>query len=117
MINASINNNYQHNRPLAQNENGNLNNCLVKTYRKQAWKYMLAGGAVFDNLDFTFESNGLEDGNQDPPIGYHGGGPTLRTQLGILNEVFHGLDFINMTPRNDLPKSDGIITNVSPSTV
>lgn len=66
------------------------------TYHKQAWKFIIAGGGLFNNLDYSF-AVGNEDGkavNKAP-----GGGSTeLRRQLRILSEFFHSFDFIRMSP-------------------
>jgi DNA-dependent RNA polymerase auxiliary subunit epsilon len=66
------------------------------TYRKQAWKFLIAGGGLFNNLDYSF-SVGYEDGtavNKAP-----GGGSTeLRKQLKVLSDFFNSFNFIKMHP-------------------
>ena len=66
------------------------------TYRRQAWRFMLAGGGIFNNLDYSF-SVGHEDGkgsHQAPG----GGSPTLRQQLKLLRETLDGFDYIHASP-------------------
>ncbi|MCX6253967.1 MAG: cellulase family glycosylhydrolase [Bacteroidia bacterium] len=69
------------------------------TYRKQAWKFILSGGGLFNNLDYSF-AVGNEDGkavNKAP-----GGGSTeLRKQLKVLSDFFHSFDFVRMRPDNE----------------
>jgi hypothetical protein len=70
------------------------------TYRKQAWKFIISGGGLFNNLDYSF-AVGYEDGkakNKAP-----GGGSTeLRRQLRILSEFFHSFNFIRMSPDKNI---------------
>jgi len=65
-------------------------------YRCEGWDFILAGGAVYDNLDYSF-SVGHEDGSGTPDAP-GGGGATLRKQLGILKTFIDGFDFIKMKP-------------------
>ncbi len=65
-------------------------------YRRQAWRFILAGGSTFNNLDYSFFP-GAEDGsgkNRAPG----GGSPTLRKQLGILKRFIEDFDFLRLGP-------------------
>ncbi|MEQ9440493.1 MAG: hypothetical protein RIG62_15670 [Cyclobacteriaceae bacterium] len=66
------------------------------TYLQQAWQFILAGGSVFNNLDYSFYV-GKEDGtgeNEAP-----GGGSTnFRQQLTYLHQFMESLPYINMQP-------------------
>ena len=78
------------------------------TYRKEGWNFLLAGGALYSNLDYSFTPD-HEDGSATPDAP-GGGGESLRRQLGILKDFMHRFDFVNMRPDNavikgDLPKS------------
>ena len=66
------------------------------TYRRQAWRFMLAGGALFDHLDYSFtvERPDGTDRNEAPG----GGSPALRKQLGVLKRFVDGFDFVRMRP-------------------
>jgi hypothetical protein len=68
-----------------------------KVYLRQAWNFMLSGGGVFDNLDYSF-SVGHEDGADTEPNGPGGGSPGLRKQLRILSEFLHGLSLLDLAP-------------------
>ena len=76
-----------------------------EVYRKHAWHFILAGGGLFNNLDYSFVP-GHEDGsfnNQGPEGGSPGGGsPELRRQLKVLSDFIHRFDFINMEPDQNL---------------
>lgn len=56
-------------------------------YRTQGWNYLLCGGSLYGNLDFSF-GVGHEDGSDTPrfstPLYDSGGSPALRRQLAIL---------------------------------
>lgn len=87
--------NYGWNRPVCFDESGFAGNS-DSTYLRQAWQFILAGGSVFNNLDYSFYI-GKEDGtgkNTAP-----GGGSTnLRKQLTYLRAFIESMDFIKMQP-------------------
>jgi len=66
-------------------------------YRAQAWRFLLAGGALFNNLDYSF-SPGFEDGTDFQPDSPGGGSAALRGQLKFLAEFMNGLPFLKMSP-------------------
>lgn len=66
-------------------------------YRTEAWEFMLAGGAVYDHLDYSFTAahpEGTFQFTKSPG----GGGPSLRRQLQILKQFIERFDFIRMAP-------------------
>jgi hypothetical protein len=75
-------------------------------YRLEGWDFMLAGGAVYSHLDYSFTTE-HEDGTFVPLPAKQpgGGGPTMRQQLGILAKFLNGLDFVDMEPREDIVRS------------
>jgi len=76
------------------------------TYRQQAWVFLMSGGGLFNNLDYSF-AVGYEDGtlNQQAP---GGGSPQLRKQLLILRKFFEAFDFVHLSPdRNVIALSPG----------
>ncbi|MCI0534711.1 MAG: glycoside hydrolase family 5 protein, partial [Verrucomicrobiales bacterium] len=90
--------NYRFNRAIAFDETGGSDRSDRK-YRTEGWDFILAGGAVYDHLDFSFTPE-HEDGLAVPlPAGTPGGGgPELRRQLRVLKEFIEGFDFIRMAP-------------------
>lgn len=66
-------------------------------YRKQAWEFILSGGALFNNLDYSFavgyESGTWYDAN-DPGTGC----AVLRAQLGVLNRIINSIDLASAKP-------------------
>ena len=99
--------NYALDRPIADDETG-FRGKSNRPYRTEAWKFMLAGGAVFDNLDYSYtvkHPNGTAPLTTSPG----GGGPEIRRQLQILKEFLGGFDLIRMQPDNGVIKG-GTIT-------
>jgi len=66
------------------------------TYRRQAWRFVLAGGALFDNLDYSFTAERSDGTARNEAPG--GGSPALRRQLGVLKRFVEGFDFVRMRP-------------------
>ena len=89
--------NYALNLPIGANETG-FKGTADEHYRMEAWDFMLAGGALFNHLDYSF-SVGNEDGTfpvNDPTPG--GGGPALRKSLHFLRTFLDGFDLPKMKP-------------------
>ncbi len=87
--------NYAWNRPISFDESGFAGSSDT-TYLRQAWQFMLAGGAVFNNLDYSFFV-GKEDGtgvNNAPG----GGSAAFRKQLSFLRSFLESFDFVEMKP-------------------
>ena len=89
--------NYGFDRVLSVNETG-FAGREDATYRKQAWRFMLAGGGAFNSLDYSF-TVGHEDGttiNEAPG----GGSVALRRQLGVLRRFLEASPLPRMRPDN-----------------
>ncbi|MGH3737381.1 MAG: cellulase family glycosylhydrolase [Micromonosporaceae bacterium] len=80
-------------------------------YRIQGWRFMLAGGALYNNLDFSFTIDSPEGQEPIGPGSNTGGGPVIRDQLRVLKDFIERLDFINMIPDRS------VITGALPSDV
>lgn len=90
--------------PIADDETG-FRGTEDKTYRSEAWQFLLAGGAAFDHLDYSFTA-GHEDGTFEYPAGQPGGGSTaLRFQLGVLKRFMDSLNLVRLSPDGDVVTS------------
>ena len=102
--------NYAWDRVIGFDESGFAGSEDV-TYRKQAWNFIIAGGGLFNNLDYSF-AVGEEDGravNKAPG----GGSPELRKQLKVLYDFIHTFNFTGMKPdRNVVVQSPGAFARV-----
>jgi hypothetical protein len=88
---------------LAFNETG-FNGTGDEYYRTQGWNFLLSGGGLYGNLDFSF-SVGHEDGSGIPTFtgNYNAGGSAaVRRQLGILNDFMRSLPLEKMQPENGI---------------
>ncbi len=93
--------NYEFGRGIGNNETG-FDGLADATYRIQGWDFLMAGGALYNNLDYSFTA-GREDGSFVVPPGAPGGGsPALRRQLKILRDFLESLDFIRMAPASGI---------------
>ncbi len=89
--------NYDLNRAIGLNETG-FDGAADAAYRIQGWDFLTAGGALYNNLDYSFAA-GLERGTfQYPAYTPGGGGETLRKQLGFLVEFFNSYNLTRMSP-------------------
>ena len=94
--------NYHLNKVIGENETGFRGNRDV-TYRTEGWDFIIAGGALYNNLDYSFtpqHPRGTFLDYKSPG----GGSPTLRKQLKILKDFIAGFDFVRMAPDNSVIK-------------
>ncbi len=69
-------------------------------YRTEGWDFILAGGALYNNLDYSF-TPGHPDGTLRDYRSPGGGSPELRDQLAILKEFIESFDFVRMAPASE----------------
>jgi hypothetical protein len=94
---ASVALNRQLNRAIGTNETG-FDGAADAAYRIQGWDFLMAGGALYNNLDYSF-TVGHEDGTFTPPAATPGGGSAaLRRQLRHLRAFFDEIQFWRMQP-------------------
>jgi len=99
--------NYALDRVIADDETG-FDGTGDDTYRREAWDFLLAGGAAFSNLDYSF-SVSHPDGTKSFTKSPGGGSRQLRFQLKKLHDFMDSFDFIHMKPdpgvvRSPLPE-------------
>jgi hypothetical protein len=71
----------------------------------EGWDFIVAGGGLFNNLDYSFVA-GRENGTFVYPASQPGGGsPELRRQYGFLMQTMKRLDFIRMRPDKDFARA------------
>jgi hypothetical protein len=94
---TAIRENQRLSRPIGFDETG-FKGTDDGVYRRQAWEFLLSGGAVFSNLDYSFTVD-HPDGTAkvvDPTPG--GGGPEFRRQLSVLKRLLDDLDLTKTRP-------------------
>ena len=87
--------NLRHRRPITFDESG-FAGPDDSLYRRQAWRFLMAGGAAFSGLDYSF-AVGFEKGTaeNDAP---GGGSAALRSQLGVLKRTLDATGLVAMRP-------------------
>lgn len=106
--------NFGLNRVIGCNETG-FKGTGDAYYRAEGWDFMLAGGALFNNLDYSFTA-AHPDGTapvKDPTPG--GGGPSFRAQMKILRRFIERLPFLRMRPAPEVYRgglSSGVTARV-----
>jgi hypothetical protein len=93
----AVGTNYALNKVIGDDETG-FRGVEDDHYRTEAWDFIVAGGGLYNHLDYSFAA-GHEDGTFGYPATQPGGGSrALRRQLKILGDVINGFDFIRMSP-------------------
>jgi hypothetical protein len=96
--------NWHLNKVIGDNETG-FRGTNDAAYRMEGWDFILAGGSLYNNLDYSF-TVGHEDGAFVYPASQPGGGnPAFRKQMRVLRDFMHDLDFVRMTPANSVIKA------------
>ena len=95
--------NYGLNKVIGENETG-FRGRHDFLYRSEAWDFILAGGGLYNNLDYSFtpeHPGGTFRAHRSPG----GGSPELRKQLGILKRFLEGFDFVRIRPQQSVVES------------
>jgi hypothetical protein len=89
--------NYHLDKVIGDNETG-FKGTKDDHYRMEAWEFILAGGGLYNNLDYSF-TVGHEDGTFQYPEKQPGGGNRgFRQQMKVLKDFIDGFDFVRMKP-------------------
>jgi hypothetical protein len=91
-----VSRNYALNKVIGDNETG-FRGPGNFAYRTEAWDCIVAGGALFSHLDYSFSTQhpaGTLREYQSPG----GGNAELRRQFRVLKDFIHDFDFVRMAP-------------------
>jgi hypothetical protein len=84
-------------RVIGDNETG-FRGTADDPYRREAWAFILSGGALFNHLDYSFTVD-HEDGTFPLPESQPGGGgASIRRSLRALKSFLSSFDFVHMSP-------------------
>jgi hypothetical protein len=90
--------NYHLNKVIGDNETG-FRGTNDLPYRREAWEFILAGGGLFNNLDYSFTVRAPGGTFVNYPANQPGGGnPRLRQEFQILHNFIYKFDFLRMAP-------------------
>ncbi len=93
----AVTQNFGLHKPIGDNETG-FKGTGDTHYRREGWEFMLAGGALYSNLDYSF-AVGHEDGTfAYPPTQPGGGNRAFRKQLQVLKQFLEGFEFVKLRP-------------------
>jgi len=99
----AVGTNYHLNKVIGDNETG-FRGTSDTPYRLEAWDFIVAGGGLFNHLDYSFAA-GFEDGTFVYPASQPGGGSAaFRRQMKVLRDFIHGFDFVHMRPDSSVVK-------------
>jgi len=102
--------NYHYNKVIGFDESG-FAGPGDQVYRRQAWQFMLSGGGLFNNLDYSFFVEHEDGSGENNAPG--GGSKELRRQLRILSDFLHGFELEKLNPNISCTKSSpGLILYV-----
>jgi len=102
-LSVAASENYGLNKVIGFDETGFSGN-KDQTYRRQAWRFIMSGGGLFNNLDYSFTVQKPEGTDQQQAPG--GGSRTLRNQLKVLKDFMESFDFVKMKPQLKMKTKD-----------
>ena len=76
-------------------------------YRTEGWAFLLAGGGLYNNLDYSFTPE-HPDGTFLDYSSPGGGNPTFRKQMRVLKDFVHSFDFVRMKPDRSVVAPEGL---------
>ena len=94
--------NYGLNKVIGDNETGFGH--ADDPYRMEAWEFLLAGGGLYNNLDYSF-TVGHEDGTFAYPDPARRRQPEFREQMKVLKDFLYGFDFVRLKPDPSVVKT------------
>jgi hypothetical protein len=93
----AVKQNFALNKVIGENETG-FKGTGDTHYRMEGWEFILAGGALYNNLDYSF-TVGHEAGTFEyPPKTPGGGNRGFRRQMKALKDFIGSFDFLRMRP-------------------
>lgn len=96
--------NWALNKVIGDNETG-FKGTGDTPYRQEAWDFILAGGGLFNHLDYSFAA-GFENGTFAYPSTQPGGGNAgFRRQMKVLSDFIHRFEFVRMHPDDSAVRS------------
>jgi hypothetical protein len=99
----AVRENYGLNKVIGDNETG-FKGTADTHYRREGWEFILAGGGLYNNLDYSF-AVGHEDGTYAYTAKTPGGGNRgFREQMKVLSDFIRGFAFLRMRPDDGVVK-------------
>jgi hypothetical protein len=90
--------NWHFNKPIAFDETEGCFDPRTIEARREAWAFMLSGGAAYNNLDASFATDDATGSGTVAQGDRSFDGRRFRAQLGVLKRFMDSLDFVHMRP-------------------
>jgi len=97
---AAVTDNFHLNRLISFDETRDSFNTDDR--RHEAWTFMLAGGGLYNNLDWSFATDDPTGTGKVKQAGNIYNGTELRRQLSILKKFLESFDFVSMSPAQNV---------------
>jgi hypothetical protein len=99
----AVKQNFGLNKVIGDNETG-FKGTADAHYRMEGWEFILVGGALYNNLDYSFAVDHEDGSFKYPPRTPGGGNRGFRQQMKVLKDFIHRFDFVRMKPADTLIK-------------
>ena len=76
-------------------------------YREEGWAFIMAGGALYNNLDYAFTVSNPDGTAKVNPPTPGGGGVTFRTAMSALKKFIDTFNYIKMSPDKTIQAPNG----------
>lgn len=97
---TAVSSNYALDRALGDDETADGTNAPDR--RREGWAFLLSGGSVYGNLDWSFARRDPRGEGRVEMLGRLRDGREVRRQLGLLRQFMDRLDFVRMRPAPDV---------------
>lgn len=99
----AVTDNYHFNKPVSFDETSDGQQAPNR--RREAWAFIMEGGAVYNNLDWSFTTDDITGLGRNL-IGKRQSGKEVREQLAVLVKTINSFDFIHAKPIDSVSKGD-----------
>jgi hypothetical protein len=99
---AAVPLNRHFNKPIVFDESAGNGGHKALDRRREAWAFMLSGGAGYNNLDPSFATDDPTGGGKVAQADGTYDCRDVRAQLGVLKQFMESLDFIHMRPNQNV---------------
>lgn len=99
---AAVPLNWKFRKPIMFDETDGHGGNKALDRRREAWAFMLSGGAGYNNLDPSFATDDPTGSGKVEQADGRYDGREMRAQLGVLKRFMESLDFIKMRPNQNV---------------
>ncbi len=93
--------NYSKQIAISDDETGFKGKCALP-YRHEAWDFIMSGGGVFNNLDYSFTAESPKGNSKIRGKTPGSGGHEIRQQISFLKKFIENFNFIKLKPSPEI---------------